>query len=529
VSELVKSARVLGDFFSKHMVDKAGKVALVCKDRRVTWQEYNRQTDMAAMGLIKLGVKRGDRVGVYIPNWPEFLFTYLGAVKIGAITVPVSWRFTPQEIKFVINNAEISALVMAEGFFGMDFVKNLEAIRGELPTLKHVVILDKQKATSGMMPWDGFLVEPGPELVKYKAEVEPGDPALFLFTSGTTGVPKASVLTHKNLIAYTDGQLVASKFEGTDETLLLNIPLNHVGGSVMAVIACLNSGNKLVMMDMFDPEKTLQLIQDEKVTVIGQVPAQYAMELLNPNVDKYDLSSIKAAIVSSQPCPSELIMAIKSKFGVMPQNAYGLTEVSGAITFTQIEQGEEKLKHTVGVPINGIELAIMDPEFKILSPGQVGEIAVKGDAVMKGYWKRPDEDARVFDKKGYFHTGDMGILDKDRYLTIVGRKKEMYIRGGENVYPPEVEEAVSQHPDVFMVAVVGRPHPVYGEVGRAYVIPKPGTQPTAEAMKGFLKYRLAGFKIPEDIIFREQLPLTLLGKVKKLDLYKEMEQEFAKK
>ena len=529
MSELVKSARVLGDFFSKHMVDKAGKVALVCKDRRVTWQEYNRQTDMAAMGLIKLGVKRGDRVGVYIPNWPEFLFTYLGAVKIGAITVPVSWRFTPQEIKFVINNAEISALVMAEGFFGMDFVKNLEAIRGELPTLKHVVILDKQKATSGMMPWDGFLVEPGPELVKYKAEVEPGDPALFLFTSGTTGVPKASVLTHKNLIAYTDGQLVASKFEGTDETLLLNIPLNHVGGSVMAVIACLNSGNKLVMMDMFDPEKTLQLIQDEKVTVIGQVPAQYAMELLNPNVDKYDLSSIKAAIVSSQPCPSELIMAIKSKFGVMPQNAYGLTEVSGAITFTQIEQGEEKLKHTVGVPINGIELAIMDPEFKILSPGQVGEIAVKGDAVMKGYWKRPDEDARVFDKKGYFHTGDMGILDKDRYLTIVGRKKEMYIRGGENVYPPEVEEAVSQHPDVFMVAVVGRPHPVYGEVGRAYVIPKPGTQPTAEAMKGFLKYRLAGFKIPEDIIFREQLPLTLLGKVKKLDLYKEMEQEFAKK
>jgi len=253
------------------------------------------------------------------------------------------------------------------------------------------------------------------------------------------------------------------------------------------------------------------------------------MELLNPNVDKYDLSSIKAAIVSSQPCPSELIMAIKSKLGVMPQNAYGLTEVSGAITFTQIEHGEQKLKHTVGVPISGIELAIMDPEFNILSHGQVGEIVIKGDAVMKGYWKRPDEDARVFDKKGYFHTGDMGTLDEDGYLSIVGRKKEMYIRGGENVYPPEVEEAIAQHPDVFMVAVVGRPHSVYGEVGRAYVIPKPGTQPTAEAMKGFLKDRLAGFKIPEDILFREQLPLTLLGKVKKLDLYKEIEQEFSNK
>lgn len=529
MSELDKTVRVLGDFFKKHVAGKAGKDALVCKDRRVTWAEYNRQTDLAAMGLIKLGVKRGDRVGVYIPNWPEFLFTYLGAAKIGAITVPVSWRFTPQEIKFVINNAEISVLVMADGFFGMDFVKNLEAIRAELPTLKQVIILNKEKASGGIISWEAFLAEPEPELAKYKGEVEPDDPALFLFTSGTTGVPKASVLTHRNLIAYTDGQLIASKFEGTDETLLLNIPLNHVGGAVMAVIACLNAGNKLVIMDMFDPEKTLQLIQDEKVTVIGQVPAQYAMELLNPNVDKYDLSSIKVAIVSSQPCPSELIMAIKNKLGVMPQNAYGLTEVSGAITFTQIEHGEEKLKHTVGVPINGIDLAIMDPDYNILPRGQVGEIVIRGDAVMKGYWKRPDEDKRVFDKKGYFHTGDMGTLDGDGYLSIVGRKKEMYIRGGENVYPPEVEEAIAQHPDVFMVAVVGRPHPVYGEVGRAYVIPKPGTQPTAEAMKGFLKDKLAGFKIPEDILFREQLPLTLLGKVKKLDLYQEIEKEFVKK
>jgi fatty-acyl-CoA synthase len=529
VSEFDKSVKVVGDFFARHVKEKAGKDALVYKDRRVTWAEYDKQTDLVAMGLIKLGVKHSDRIGVYIPNWLEFIFAYMGAAKIGAITVPVSWRFTPQEIKFVINNAEISTLIMADGFFGMDFVKNLETIRSELPTLKHVVILNKEKVASGMVAWEDFLAEPGPELAKYEAAVKPDDAALFLFTSGTTGVPKASVLTHKNMIAYTDGQLIASKFEGTDETLLLNIPLNHVGGAVMAVIACLNAGNKLVMMDMFDPEKTLQLIQDEKVTVIGQVPAQYAMELLSPNIEKYDLSSIKAAVVSSQPCPSELIMAIKNKFGVMPQNAYGLTEVSGGITFTQIEHGEEKLKYTVGVPINGIDLQIMDPDFNILPKGQVGEIVVKGDAVMKGYWKRPDEDKRVFDKKGYFHTGDMGRLDEDGYLTIVGRKKEMYIRGGENVYPPEVEEAIAQHPDVFMVAVVGRPHSIFGEVGRAYIIPKPGTQPTADGMKVFLKDRLANYKIPEDISFRDQLPLTLLGKVKKLDLYQEIEQEFAKK
>jgi len=420
-------------------------------------------------------------------------------------------------------------LVMADGFMGVDFIKNLASIRGELPSLKHVVLLTGGQAADGMIHYRDFLAEPGPEMTVLEQAVEASDAVLFLFTSGTTGVPKAAVLTHRNLIAYSDGQLIASGFARNGETLLLNIPLNHVGGAVMAVVACLNSGNKLVMMDMFDPEKTLQLIQDEKVTVMGQVPAQYAMELLNPNVDKYNLKSIKTAVVSSQPCPSELILAIKNKMGVMPQNAYGLTEVSGAITFTRLEHGEEKLKHTVGVAIPGIELAIMDLDANILTRGEVGEIAIKGDAVMKGYWKRPDEDALVFDKKGFFHTGDMGKLDSDGYLTIVGRKKEMFIRGGENVYPPEIEEAVAQHPDVFMVAVVGRPHPVYGEVGRAYIIPKPGASPTPEDIKAFLKDRLAGYKVPEDISFRDQLPLTLLGKVKKLDLYKEIEQEFAKK
>ena len=252
----------------------------------------------------------------------------------------------------------------------------------------------------------------------------------------------------------------------------------------------------------------------------------YALELLNPDVEKYDLSSVIVAIVSSAPCPSELIAAIQKRMGVTPQNAYGLTEVSGAVTCTLIEHGEEKLKHTVGVPQAGIELAIMDDEGNILPQGEAGEIAIKGDAVMKGYWQRPDEDAKVFDKKGYFHTGDMGKLDPDGCLMVVGRKKEMYIRGGENVYPPEIEEAIARHPDVFLVAIIGRPDPVMGEVGRAYIIPKPGTNPTSEGIKAFLKDKLVKYKIPEDIIFRKELPLTPLGKTKKLDLYQEMRKEF---
>jgi fatty-acyl-CoA synthase len=213
----------------------------------------------------------------------------------------------------------------------------------------------------------------------------------------------------------------------------------------------------------------------------------------------------------------------------MPRNAYGLTEVSGAITYTLAGDSEDKLKYTVGKPITGIEVAIMDEKKNILPKGQVGEITVKGDPVMKGYWKRPDEDKKVLDSKGYFHTGDMGKFDDDGYVLIVGRKKEMYIRGGENVYPPEVEDAIARHPDVFMSAVVGRPHPILGEVGRAYIMKKAGTNPTPEGMKAFLKDKLANYKIPEDYIFRDMLPLTLLGKVKKLDLYEEMKAEFPEK
>jgi acyl-CoA synthetase (AMP-forming)/AMP-acid ligase II len=487
--------------------------------------EYNRETDRAAQGLLNLGVKRGDRVGIYMPSWPEYLFTYLGATKIGATAVPVSWRFTPEEIKFVINNAGVSVLVMSAGYRDMNMAKNLEAVRKELPTLKHVVVLEKDKALPDTIPFDKFMADPTPALDKAKAEVDVEDPVVFIYTSGTTGVPKASILTHKNLLAYVNWMINISYVLG-ENSVLMNGPLNHVGGAVMGVINCLASGNKLVMMDVFDPMKTLQLIQDEKVTVIGQVPAMYALELLNPDVEKYDLSSITFAIVSSAPCPSKLIEAIKKRMGVTPQNAYGLTEVSGAVTCTLIEHGEEKLLHTVGVPQAGIELVLKDDNGNVVPQGEPGEICIKGDAVMKGYWQRPDEDAKVFDKEGFFHTGDMGKFDPEGCLAIVGRKKEMFIRGGENVYPPEIEDAIAKHADVFLSAVVGRPDPVMGEVGRAYIVPKPGRHPTAEDIKAFLKEKLVKYKIPEDIIFRTELPLTPVGKIKKIDLIQEVKKEF---
>lgn len=516
---------VIGDFFLKHSVERGDVLAVVFKDRRISYREYHSESDKAAMGMLNLGIRRGDRVGIYMPNWPEFLFTYMGAAKIGAVAVPVSWRFTPQEIKFILEDAEVSLLLMASGFSGMDFMKNIEPIRNDIASLKHVVMLDDPDLPDWPVFYSQFIAEPDLTLDDAKAAVRPDDTALFIYTSGTTGVPKGAMLSQKNLVAYTNCEIKATGFS-KDDKLLLDLPLNHVGGAVMAVVTCANVGATLVMVDAFIPEETLKIIQDEKVTIMGQVPAQYSLQLLNPNVDNYDLSSIRTAIVASQPCPTELILEIERKFGFYPQNSYGLTEATGLFTFTLPSDPIEKLKYTVGVPMEGVELAIMGPDNTILAQGEVGEIVVRGDCVMQGYWKRPEDNKTILDEKGYLHTGDMGKLDEDGYLVIVGRKKEMYIRGGENVYPPEIEDVIAQYPGVFMSAVLGRPDPVMGEVGRAYVMPIPGTDINPDELREFLKDKLANYKIPDEVVIRDQLPLTPLGKVKKLDLYEEMKEEF---
>ncbi|HWR67867.1 MAG TPA: AMP-binding protein [Desulfomonilia bacterium] len=515
----------IGDCLTSNALELPHSEAIVFKDRRITYAEYHRESDRAAAGMLARGVKKGDRVGIYLSSCPEFLFTYMAAAKIGAIAVPVSWRFTPKEVKFVLEDAGVSFLVMGEGFSGMDFIGTIQSLGGTIPSPDHIVLFGRERSLEGALRWDDLLSEPAASLDDAKAKVTGEDPVLFLYTSGTTGVPKAAVLTHKNLCSYAVGMMKASGLEHGD-AILLNVPLNHVGGAVMAVMSALAKGNKLVVMDSFVPEETLQVIERERVAVMGQVPAQYALELLSPNVGTFNLGSIRIAIVSGQSCPPELISQIKEKMGVLPRNAYGLTEVSGAITFTHPDHGPEKLQSTVGRPMEGIDLAILDESGNTLPGGKVGEIAVRGEPVMKGYWRRDAENDIVFDRNGYLHTGDMGMLDKDGFLVMSGRKKEMYIRGGENVYPPEVEEVLTKHPDVLFCAVVGRPDSVMGEVGRAYVVLRPGASADTGSVRSFAAEHLAAYKVPVDVIFRDQLPFTPVGKVRKLDLYREIEEEF---
>lgn len=520
------------EYLEKWAKERPGREAIVYGDRRISYADYDRAVDRIARGLLKLGVQRGDKIGLYIPNHPEFVFGYLACTKLGAAAVPVTWRFAASEVKYILGHSDSSVVIMETAFMDSDFIAKINAVRDELPGLRDIVIIGSPEDVAkvpGAISYDDLLSDDpglGEELAARKKEVEEDDVALLLFTSGTTGLPKAPMLTHRNLVQYVAGQIESSGISD-DERLLMDIPNNHVGGAVMAIFSVLYSGNTLVMLDTFIPQQVLQTLQDERISVMGQVPAQYILLFMQPDFDSYDLSSVRFAVASGAPVPPELIDQIEEKMGIVPFVGYGLTETSGAITFTRQEHPREKISSTIGVPNEGIEVRIMSPEREEMPRGEAGEITVRGGAVMKGYYKRPDATAEVFDEDGFFYTGDMGFVDEGGFIHILGRKKEMYIRGGENVYPPEVEDVLVQHPKVLFAAVLGYPDPVMGEKGRAYIVPQPGTEVGEDEIKVFCREHLAKYKVPDQVIFRDMLPLTPLGKVHKFMLYEEMKEEQA--
>lgn len=515
------------DYLDRWAEERPDAEALVFGESRVTYSQYLKEAERFAAGLLALGVEKGDRVGLYIPNHLEFVFGYLGTTMARAVAVPVSWRFSSQEVAYVLGHSGARVVVMETGFMGNDFVQRMEQARRDLPDLQQMVVIGGEGPT-GSMPYRTFL-ERGDafagKLAERKGEVTGEDGALMLFTSGTTGKPKAPLLTHRNLVSYVRSMISFVNMEPGDR-MLMDIPNNHVGGAVMAILSSLANGSTLVMLDSFVPAQVLKTVQEERITVMGQVPAQYILLFMQPDFSEYDLSSVRIAIVSGAPTPPELVEQIREKMGIIPLVAYGMTETSGAITSTLPAHPWEKVLHTVGLPIPGVELKIVGEDGRKLAPGEVGEIAVKGDMVMSGYFGQPEITEGSFDPEGYFLTGDVGVVDEDGFLRIMARKKEMYIRGGENVYPPEVEDVLYRHPKVMFAAVVGYPDPVLGEKGRAYIVPKPGEEVTEEEIKEFCRRYLADFKVPDQVVFRETLPLTPLGKVHKYALQQEIRREF---
>jgi len=512
--------RLLGDVLERTAELLGEKEALIYGERRLTWGAFNAQVDDLACALLAAGVERGDRIGIICTTRPEYLCVYLAAARIGAVLVGFNVQFTPAEVETLARLTRPRVMVMVDAVKGRAVAAPLLELLGRLDYVEQVLVVGEE-APAGVETLSGWIGQGRPDmraaLAARKAMLDAEDSALIVFTSGSTGVPKGAVLTHRSIL--TTGRVQVREFGvREDDRILQNKPMNHVGGAINLTVPALITGATLVFMDHFHPVRALELVAAERITILGQVPTMFIMEFNLPDFGRYDLSSVRLAIVGGAATPVPVMRQIMATAEHVI-TGYGMTETGGYVTFTRADDPAEVIARTVGRMAGEYELCIVDETRRPLPIGAVGEVAMRGGCLLKAYFENPQASAEVFSADGWFYSGDVGYLDERGYLTLVDRRKDMYISGGYNVYPREIELYLAQHPQVEMVAVLGVQDAVMGEVGLACVT---GRGLTEAALLAFCEIGLAGYKIPRHFVLRETLPLTPLGKIDKPRLRKEL-------
>ena len=498
--------------------------AIVFNERTISYGELNKMTDRFAKALISLGINKGDRVLTILPQRPEFTILFLGACKIGAITVPMDIRYKKEEIRHLSHVIEPKVIVSIDQFRGNDFATILDELKLELSYVKYYVLVGESESLPTALSFDYLLSNDykqlEQELKRRKRSLRDEDDLIIVFTGGTTGKPKGAILSHKNVVSMNLGKQTAWKLSH-DDRMLVHLPPSHVGGSTDSIAQAIVSGVTMVMLDYFRPDDTLKIIEKEKVTILGQVPTMYRMEFSLPDFEKYDLSSLRLLWVSGDKISSDLLEKM-FKLCKPVVISYGCTEADG-VTVTRVEDSKKILKRPgyVGKPCQGYKIKIVDENRKILPPKNVGEIAIRGPIVSKGYYKMPEETANCFDSEGWFYTGDLGFLDRNGRLYITGRKKEIIRTGSYTVLPKEIEDVLIVHPKVQLAAVVGVPDKIYGEVVWAFVVPKQGAKLTTEELKNLCTKKLSDYKIPRRFLIRDSIPMTRTGKIARKELVDE--------
>lgn len=497
---------------------------------RWSWAELDRRVDIVASALIEQGVNAGDFVGIWSMNCPEWVVTQFAVGRIGAVLVNVNPAYRLHELEQALRQADVATLIVGCPFKTSDFVTMVESICPEvidapagtwraekLPELRRVVSIGKRPG-DGWLTWSDLeSASFSPNLEARASAVRASDVFNIQFTSGTTGLPKGAMLSHRNILmnSYYIGKRV--RYSELDR-VCVPVPFYHCFGCVLGTSVCAVYGSALVVpAPSFDPKATLVAIETERCTSIYGVPTMFVSQLDHPDRPKHDLSSLRTGIMAGSPCPLPLMKAVIETMGASQITiGYGLTEASPIITQTSVEDSIEVRVGTVGHPLPGVEVRLVDPATrKDVPAGEAGELCVRGHGVMSGYYKNTDATERVIDHDGWLYTGDLARVREDGNYRIVGRSKELIIRGGENIYPPEVEEFLCHHPAIAEVAVVGLPDHVYGEVVSAWVVAKPGASLTADEIREFCKGQIAHFKIPRYVEIVEQLPRTVTGKVTK--------------
>lgn len=513
----------LGDLLESTAQRFPDKEALVYGDQRWTWSALNQQVKALSCAFLECGVLHGDRIGVLSTTRPEYLLVYLAAARIGAMMVGFNVLYTPLEITRLAHLTTPKVMVVLDKIRDKALAAPLKSVFEALDCVQAYIVMG-DVIPEGSLSFARLLQHEFPQgdgmLAQRKTELDPDDGALMVFTSGSTGQPKAAVLTHRSILSVTEGQVRHFGYQAKDR-VLQNKPMNHVGGTINQTLPTLAVGGTLVLMDHFHPERALDIIQREQITILGQVPTMFIMELTLPTFQDYDLSSLRLAIVGGAATPVPVMNRIRAMAGQV-MTGYGMTETGGYITYTGIDDDPQTIATTVGRAAPEFEVRIVDDKRHPLPSGQVGEIAIRGACLLKAYFANPSATAEAMDADGWFYSGDMGYLDSRDYLTLVGRKKEMFISGGYNVYPREVEQYISQYEKVALVAVLGRGDAVMGEVGVAFIVPIPDAVLSADEILRYCAAGLAEYKIPREVFIREALPLTPLGKINKPRLQEEL-------
>ena len=538
------SEKTIGDYFRDQVAIDPDHEFVVYPDRDLRWTyaEFDERTDNLAKGLLAIGMKPGDHLGVWARNIPDWLTFMYATAKIGVVMVTVNPVYKSHELDYVLKQSDMKALCVIDAYRDVDYIKiirdlvpeSLEQQRGYLesekfPCLKNLIYMGPEKHRGFYSVPELMLLgqhQPEDSLERAREQFDNNDVVMMQYTSGTTGFPKGVMLTHRNILNngfyIGEGQRL-----GAPDRVTLPVPFFHCFGCVLGVMACLTHRSTMIIVEDFNAELVLQAIHKERATAVYGVPTMFIAELNHPDFDKFDLSGLRTGIMAGSPCPPETMREVMDRMNMREVTiCYGLTETSPVFTQTSADDDIEHKCETVGRKHPPVDVRVIDPsDGHICGPGEPGELCCKGYNVMKGYYKMPEATAEAIDADGYLHSGDLGMVDEDGYYRVTGRIKDMIIRGGENVYPLEIENFLLGMPGVLDAQVIGIPDAKYGEIVGAFIRTRPGYEDmTEEDVREWSIPRIARYKVPKRVFFVDDFPMTPSMKVQKFKL-REMAEE----
>ncbi len=483
---------------------------------RVSYQEFWDEIARVAKGILSYGIKKGDRVGIWAPNRFEWVLVQFATARIGVILVNINPAYKSAELEYALRQSEVRMLIMSKGFRKTNYIDILHEVRPSCIHLKHIAVIEND--------WQ-YLIDAGKkitdeQLQSFENDMQFDEPINIQYTSGTTGFPKGTTLSHHNIL--NNGFFIGERLNYTEkDRVCIPVPLYHCFGMVLANLACITHGSCMIFTgEAFEPAAVMQTVQDEQCTSLYGVPLMFIAELNHPDFNQYDFSSLRTGIMAGSSCPESTMKAVREKMNMSEVSiCYGMTETSPVSTQTFLDDNEYRRCATVGKVHPHLEIKIIDPETKkIVLRGTPGELCTRGYSVMLKYWNNPEATASVIDDSRWMHTGDLAEMDEDGYVKIVGRIKDLIIRGGENISPFEIEEFFHNHDDIKDIQVIGVPDDKYGEVVMAWVVLKEGSSITSKELENYCRGQIATFKIPKYWKFVDEFPTTVTGKVRKVEM-----------